>query len=187
MSRSLFEALFLRALSGTITPELHSRLVAVGVDLSRPLATGYPMDLFNAAAKLVLEHRYGAAHDETDQRALGWLWADGFLESPAGRVTCGLIRLIGVGRFVLQMNNHIRNVALLGPAHARQVREGQVEIALDDVCTWPAMVEGVFERALQRSGVDGARVRFTGRLQNELRVYEVQWQQPEAGVTAAPS
>lgn len=175
MSRSLFEALFLRALTGTVTPELHARLVSVGVDVTRPTSAGYSMDVFNAAAALVLEHRYGPQHGEAEQRELGWLWAEGFLASPTGRLTSGLIRLLGASRFVLQMNNHIRNVATLRPSHARELRASHVEIALDDVCTWPALVEGIFERSLQRSGVEGARVRFTGRMQNGLRLYEVQW------------
>ena len=175
VARSLFESLFVRALDGTITPQLHDALKAVGVDLSRALPSALPIETLIAAVNVVLEHRYGPQRTPEQERELGWLWADGFLTTTVGRVTSGLLRLMGARTFLLQLNKHLRNVTISRPTEARAVDEGCVEIGLDDSTPWPRVVEGVFERFLQRGGAPGASVRFTGRAQGGLRIYECRW------------
>lgn len=174
ISRSLFEALFVRMLGGTLSAPVHEALVALGLDLSRPLAPAYPVEVLEAAVTVVLRDRYGPAFTREHERELGRLWVEGFFRTAVGRVLAGVTRLIGPGRYFTTLANHVRSVATSRPPSTRQLGPTHFQLLLDDPSPWPGVVEGAFERALEMAGAANVTVRLIGT-EGPDRVYEAKW------------
>lgn len=145
---SLFEGLFERVLRPT--GDFKRQLKRAGYDLDHPEAR-YPEEVFGRALELTTAHVFHDQERSTAHRLIGHALIDGYLSTILGRMTAGLIPVLGVDGTLKRVGQlwHVPQPAM--EISAETEREHHWRVSFHDKVMTTDLVAGILEGALRRA------------------------------------
>lgn len=127
----LMEGLLLHAMKDRLDAEARRRLLALGVDVSRPLLSAYPLVTLLGTLKLCAELRYPGQPREEARYQLGRQTLEGFGSTPMGKAMFGMARTWGARRMLGHMTRVLQTGINFARAHHRELPTGEVEVTVE--------------------------------------------------------
>jgi uncharacterized protein (TIGR02265 family) len=125
------EGLVLHAMKGRLDAEAQRKLLALGVDVSRPLVSAYPLATLLGTLKLCAELRYPELPREEARYQLGLRALEGFGATPMGKALFGMARTWGARRMLGHMTRVFQTGINFARARATELPGGDVEVAVE--------------------------------------------------------
>ncbi|QDE68873.1 hypothetical protein BHS07_19505 [Myxococcus xanthus] len=104
----IVEGLFVRGLSGRVTPLLKEQLRSEGLDLDRPLLPAYSLESWIRCVTLTAKALHPHEPDEVAWRMLGERMIDGYRDTLMGRALLGVMKLLGPRRMLSKAQHGFR-------------------------------------------------------------------------------
>ncbi len=152
------EALLVRGLARSMTPELKEKLKQTGIDLGRPLLPGYPSDLWQRAIEVVGHSLFPDLTKADAQWKLGESTVYGFEETLLGKAMIGFSRVVGPRRILLRFPTMSRASNNFSHMAVKEVSPTEFEIVCDPYVGYPEYVQGCLRAVLDVSGAKSPRV-----------------------------
>lgn len=145
---SIFEGLFIRVLKPQGT--FKSQLRGAGFDADRPEAR-YPEEVFGRALTIATVHAFADEHVAIAHRRIGHALIEGYFVTILGRVTGGLLPVLGVGG-TLKRVGPLWKVPQPGMEITAEAQgKGQWLVKFRDRVMTADLVAGILEAALRRA------------------------------------
>lgn len=159
----LMEGLVIHAMKDRLDLAARERLLALGVDVSRPLLSAYPLVTLLGALKLCAEVRYPDLPREEARYQLGRRTLEGFGATAMGKALFGMARTWGARRMLSHMTRVLQTGINFARAQARELPGGEVEVTVEvlpefrDAITHrpgvdPFFVRGIITQLVEISG-----------------------------------
>jgi len=178
--RNLLEALYERALLGEVTPQLKQRLRPLGLDLDRPLPTSLSVPAYSRCLHITVEEIYPGRPPEEGMYALSRRLTCAYWDSPTGRASARLIRLVGPQRMLSWVGRIFRTLDSYSSVSVSEEGPRQFRVQTNAISVPPGFGRGVFEELLMLAGAHEPRVETladTGCGEG----YRVRWSDPPGG------
>lgn len=127
----LMEGLLLHAMKGRLDAEAQRKLQALGVDVSRPLLSAYPLVTLMGTLKLCAELRYPELPREEARYQLGLRTLEGFGSTPMGKALFGMARMWGARRMLGHMTRVFQTGINFARARSAELPNGDVEVTVE--------------------------------------------------------
>jgi uncharacterized protein (TIGR02265 family) len=127
----LMEGLLIHAMKDRLDGEAQRRLLALGVDVTRPLVSAYPLVTLLGTLKLCAELRYPELPREEARYQLGLLALAGFGSTPMGKALFGMARMWGARRMLSHMTRVFQTGINFARAHSRDLPNGDIEVTVE--------------------------------------------------------
>lgn len=124
-----FEAL-LKSVHRSLTPELTARLVAVGLDPSKPLLPGYPRPVLAAVVRTIASGVFPDISGPEAYRLLGRRTVDYLEDSFLGRAQVAMARVVGPMKALMRMPKNVRTAGSHQDCTTRQLDGKTMEMTL---------------------------------------------------------
>ncbi|WP_224362942.1 DUF2378 family protein [Hyalangium versicolor] len=148
----LMEGLLIHAMKDRLDGDARRKLMAMGVDVDRPLLSAYPLMTLLGTLKLCAEVRFPDLPRDEARYQLGIKALEGFGATSMGKALFGMARMWGARR----MLNHMTRVLQTGVNHAkarsRELPGGDMEVTVEVMPEYHAAIGPV-------PGLDGQFVR----------------------------
>lgn len=145
---SIFEGLFLKVLK----PQgaFKERLRTAGFDVDR-LEARYPEEVWGRALDITTAHAFGQEETTTAHRRIGHAMIEGYFSTILGRLTGGLMPVLGVDRTLRRVGQLWKvpqpGMEILAEAEGA----GRWRVAFHDKVMTADLVAGILEAALRRA------------------------------------
>lgn len=127
----LMEGLLIHAMKDRLDLAARQKLLALGVDISRPLLSAYPLVTLLGTLKLCAELRYPELPREEARYQLGLRTLEGFGSTPMGRALFGMARTWGARRMLGHMTRVLQTGINFARARSRDLPNGDVEVTVE--------------------------------------------------------
>ena len=165
----LMEGLLLHAMKDRLDAEAQRKLLALGVDVSRPLVSAYPLAALLGTLKLCAELRYPELPREEARFQLGLRTLEGFGSTPMGKALFGMARMWGARRMLGHMTRVFQTGINFARARSAELPNGDVEVTVEVLPEYrgsihhrpgldPYFIRGIITQLME---VCGARVPVT--------------------------
>ncbi|MCP3142329.1 DUF2378 family protein [Pyxidicoccus xibeiensis] len=128
----IVEGLFVRGLTGRVTPLLKDRLRGEGLDLDRPLLPAYPLETWIRCVALTAKTLHPEEPDEVAWRLLGERMIDGYRDTLMGRALLGVMKLLGPWRMLLKAQHGFRTSNNYTEVRITERGPGEAEVWLNE-------------------------------------------------------
>lgn len=146
------EGLFLKGLGPRVTPQLHTQLKAVGLDLGRALLPAYPRTVWNAAIPLAAAHVWPDLDVADAHVLLGRAIIDGFKETFLGKALAGMAKVLGPMRTLARMRSNLRTGGNYNEVTLTAEGPSLVRFWINEPYLHPGYVQGLLQGTLEISG-----------------------------------
>ncbi len=154
---TVIEAIFLKGLSGKITPKLKADIKKVGIDLDK-LAPASPVEQVYAACKLTMPALYPGMSESEAFHQLGVSSMRGYTETLLGKALIQILKLIGVRRSLLRMHTSMRSGNNYLETSSVVVAGNCIELTFSDVSKMPSFYQGIIEEGGRMAHAKNLRV-----------------------------
>lgn len=137
----LMEGLLLHAMKGRLDAEAQRKLLALGVDVSRPLLSAYPLAALMGTLKLCAELRYPELPREEARYQLGMRALEGFGSTPMGKALFGMARTWGARRMLGHMTRVFQTGINFARARSEELPNGDVEVTVEVLPEYRASIQ----------------------------------------------
>jgi uncharacterized protein (TIGR02265 family) len=127
----LMEGLLLHAMKDRLDTEAQRKLLALGVDVSRPLVSAYPLATLLGTLKLCAELRYPELPREEARYQLGLRTLEGFGSTPMGKALFGMARTWGPRRMLGHMTRVFQTGINFARARSAELPGGDLEVTVE--------------------------------------------------------
>jgi uncharacterized protein (TIGR02265 family) len=127
----IMEGLLLHAMKGRLDAEAQRKLLALGVDVSRPLVSAYPLVTLLGTLKLCAELRYPELPREEARYQLGLRTLEGFGSTPMGKALFGMARTWGARRMLGHLTRVFQTGINFVRARSLELPTGDVEVTVE--------------------------------------------------------
>lgn len=160
----LMEGLLIHAMKDRLDLAARQRLLALGVDISRPLLSAYPLVTLLGTLKLCAELRYPELPREEARYQLGLRTLDGFGSTPMGKALFGMARTWGARRMLGHMTRVLQTGINFARARSRDLPNGDVDVTVEVLSEFwdsinhrpgvdPYFVRGIIAQLVEICGV----------------------------------
>jgi uncharacterized protein (TIGR02265 family) len=165
----LMEGLLIHAMKDRLDLAARQKLLELGVDISRPLLSAYPLVTLLGTLKLCAELRYPELPREEARYQLGIRTLEGFGSTPMGKALFGMARMWGARRMLGHMTRVLQTGINFARSRSRDLPNGDVEVTVEvlsdfrDSITHRPGVDPYFVRGIiaQLVEICGARLPVT--------------------------
>lgn len=151
--------LFNGALSGKLSPDAHAQLKAVGLDLSRPLHSAYPLRTWEQALVIAGRDLYPYLDEAEQFRQLGRELITGIRTTMLGKAVEQVLKLLGPRRTLKRMNQNLRTSDNFVESRLNELSPNEVEIWISHTMGRPTYYQGIFEEMLEVIEAKSPKVR----------------------------
>lgn|GEM_PF-1421309 len=127
----LMEGLLIHAMKDRLDGEARRRLLALGVDVTRPLLSAYPLVTLLGTLKLCAELRFPELPREEARYQLGLRALEGFGSTPMGKALFGMARTWGARRMLSHMTRVFQTGINFARAQSRELPNGDIEVTVE--------------------------------------------------------
>jgi uncharacterized protein (TIGR02265 family) len=127
----LMEGLVIHAMKDRLDLAARQRLLALGVDIGRPLLSAYPLVTLLGTLKLCAELRYPELPREQARYQLGLRTLEGFGSTAMGKALFGMARTWGARRMLGHMTRVLQTGINFARARSRELPSGDVEVTVE--------------------------------------------------------
>jgi uncharacterized protein (TIGR02265 family) len=160
----LMEGLLIHAMKDRLDLAARQKLLALGVDISRPLLSAYPLVTLLGTLKLCAELRYPELPREEARYQLGLRTLEGFGSTPMGKALFGMARTWGARRMLSHMTRVLQTGINFARARSRDLPNGDVEVTVEVLSEFrdsinhrpgvdPYFVRGIIAQLVEISGI----------------------------------
>ncbi|HEX8705107.1 MAG TPA: DUF2378 family protein [Myxococcaceae bacterium] len=173
------EGLFIRGLSGQVTPALKNQLRSVGVDLDRRLLPAYPFPIWCSCVRLAARELYGNTPPETAYHQLGERMVDGYRSTMWGRALFSLLRMLGPQRVVARTQQSFRSGNNYTEVRIQELGPRQLELWVNEEGLTRHLMQGAMLAGLRGSGAREPRVELKYFTEQDV-TFHVTWEEDPA-------
>lgn len=127
----LMEGLLIHAMKDRLDLAARQKLLALGVDISRPLLSAYPLVTLLGTLKLCAELRYPELPREEARYQLGLRTLEGFGSTPMGKALFGMARTWGARRMLGHMTRVLQTGINFARSRSRDLPNGDVDVTVE--------------------------------------------------------
>lgn len=127
----LMEGLLIHAMKDRLDLTARQRLLALGVDISRPLLSAYPLVTLLGTLKLCAELRYPELPREEARYQLGLRTLEGFGSTPMGKALFGMARTWGARRMLGHMTRVLQTGINFARSRSHDLPSGDVDVTVE--------------------------------------------------------
>jgi uncharacterized protein (TIGR02265 family) len=160
----LMEGLLIHAMKDRLDVAARQRLLALGVDISRPLLSAYPLVTLLGTLKLCAELHYPELPREEARYQLGLRTLEGFGSTPMGKALFGMARTWGARRMLGHMTRVLQTGINFARSRSRDLPNGDVDVTVEVLSEFresithrpgvdPYFVRGIIAQLVEISGV----------------------------------
>ena len=165
----------LRTLKRPIPPEQIQGLDALGIDLSKPLLPGYPIEVYSALIGFIGRQRFPQLPEEEADFEVGRAFIEAYTtQSVMGKALKGLLRVIGPHRAIERMSRTYRSANNYTETRLQQLGPARYELWFNFVLR-PGYFRGMVHETLSLCGVKQLEVK-TVVAENKEATFHVSWQ-----------
>ncbi|WP_163996102.1 DUF2378 family protein [Pyxidicoccus caerfyrddinensis] len=175
------EALFLRALSGRLTPECKARLRQAGLDVDQKLRPAYPFDSWMSFLRITAEELFPGEPLEQGTWKLGEAYIEGFRETMLGRAVLSLLRVLGPRRALMRATQNFRAGNNYTESKLKELGPAQFELWMNEVGPYPSFTAGIIHAGLRVAGAQAIFIETSG-YDGHACTYRINWS--EASVSS---
>ncbi len=141
------EGLF-NGLGDKATPELHAKLRARGLDVSR-LPPAMPIEEWTTHLEFIREYLYPGMEREDAHRLMGRCFIDGWKKGLIGSAMAQLLKLVGPARCLPKLTRTFRTSNNYSSAQTELLSPNSARVIVSDVNGMPFMWKGTLEAGLE--------------------------------------
>ncbi|MBZ4421200.1 DUF2378 family protein [Myxococcus sp. RHSTA-1-4] len=175
------EALFLRALSGRLTPECKARLRQAGLDVDQKLRPAYPFESWMTFLRIGAEELFPQEPIDQGTWKLGEAYIEGFRETMLGRAVLSLLRVLGPRRALMRATQNFRAGNNYTESKLRELGPQQFELWMNEVGAYPSFTAGIIHAGLRVAGAKDIVIETSG-YDGHACTYRISWK--EASVSS---
>jgi uncharacterized protein (TIGR02265 family) len=169
------EGLFIKGLGARVTPELHSELKAVGLDLKGKLLPAYSRKIWNAAIPLAAAHVWPQLGVAEAHLRLGRTIIDGFRQTLLGKALAGMAKVLGPMRTLGRMRKNLRTGGNYNEVNLFVDTPTDVRFWINEPFIHPGYVQGLLQGSLEISGAKNSSIEVLS-VDTEGTTYRVRWE-----------
>lgn len=173
------EGLFIRGLSGRVTPGLKSQFRTAGVDLDRKLLPAYPFSTWCWCVAVAARELYARETPEVAYRLLGEQMVDGYRTTVWGRSLFSVLQLLGPRRVIGRAQQSFRSGNNYTEIRSRELSPLCLELWVNEEGLTRHLMQGALLAGLRGSGARGPRVELKSFTQQDV-TFHVQWEEDPA-------
>jgi uncharacterized protein (TIGR02265 family) len=170
------EGLFIRGLSGQVTPGLKNHLRGVGVDLDRKLLPAYPFPIWCSCVRVAARELYGRMPQEAAYHQLGERMVDGFRTTMWGRALFSLLRMLGPRRVIGRAQQSFRSGNNYTEIRIRELGPLCLELCVNEEGPTRHLMQGAMLAGLRGSGAREPRVELKHFTEQDV-TFDVTWKE----------
>ena len=168
------EGLFTRGLRGRLTPQLLSRLRAVGLDLEKPLLPAYSFACWIDACGIAAEEIFPDLEAPTAWHQLGRLLVTGYRETLLGRALLNLMKVIGPRRTLQRTRHNFSTSSNYIEAELTELSPTHFTLRINEVGPRPEFTQGTLAAGLEESGARSPTVEIREH-DGHAALYQIRW------------
>lgn len=168
------EGLFMRGLTGQVTPRLKEKLRQAGLDLSRPLLPAYPVDVWMRCIGLTAQELYSTTPDTEAWRRLGERMVEGYRETVMGSAMFTLLKILGPRRTLERAQKNFRSGNNYTEVRFTDVSPTLVEVWMNETDLMRYFIQGMIQAGMRTSGAPDLRVSIL-QFDSQGTTYRVSW------------
>jgi uncharacterized protein (TIGR02265 family) len=173
------EGLFIRGLSGQVTPCLKSQLRGMGVDLDRKLLPAYAFSTWCSCVRLAAKELYGNEPPEQAYRLLGERMVDGYRATMLGRPLFSVLQLLGPRRVINRSQQTFRSGNNYTEIRIRELGPLHLELWVNEAGPTRYLVQGAMLAGLRSSGAKEPRIELQCFTEEDA-TFHVMWREDGA-------
>jgi len=173
------EGLFIRGLSGQVTPGLKSQLRGIGVDLDRRLLPVYPFSVWCACVRVAAQELYGRLAPEAAYHQLGERMVDGYQRTVWGRAQFNMLKLVGPRRVIGRAQQSFRSGNNYTLIRIQEVGPLCLELHVNEEGPTRHLMQGAMLAGLRGSGAREPRVELKDFTEQDV-TFHVTWEEDPA-------
>jgi uncharacterized protein (TIGR02265 family) len=139
----------LKSIAPHMTPELKSKLKAVGLDADAPLLPAYDYQTWSKVLAVTAQEVLPSLDAQAAHHQLGEWLTDAYLENFIGRALKPIVKLIGTRRTMNRMRQNFRVANNYAEAEATDVGPGHVHLRMNERGLMAYFNRGILARGLQ--------------------------------------
>lgn len=170
------EGLFVRGLSGQLSPALRERLRSAGLDLDRRLLPAYSFETWCACVRLTAKALHPEAPAEVAYALLGERMVHGFRQTLMGRALFSVLQLLGPRRVLGRTQQNFRSGNNYSEARITVVSPSEAELWMNEPGPTRYLVQGAILAGLQASGAAEPQVQVANFTPEDV-TYRTSWKE----------
>jgi uncharacterized protein (TIGR02265 family) len=168
------EGLFIRGLSGQVTPGLKNHLRGMGVDLDRKLLPAYPFSTWCSCVRVAARDLYGNEPPERSYSMLGERMVDGYRTTVLGRALFSVLQLLGPRRVISRAQQSFRSGNNYTEIRIQELGPRQLELWVNEAGPTRYLMQGAMLAGLRGSGAREPRVELKHFTEEDV-TFHVTW------------
>lgn len=173
------EALFVRALSGRLTPECRARLRQAGLDVDQKIKPAYSFGVWMKCIRIAAEELYPGEPLPVATFKLGESYVEGFRQTMLGRAVLSLLRVLGPRRTIARATQNFRAGNNYTETRIRELGASQFDVWMNEVGDLPEFTAGIIQAGMRMSGAKELRVELHGH-DGHACTYRITWKEATA-------
>jgi uncharacterized protein (TIGR02265 family) len=173
------EGLFIRGLSGQVTPNLKSQLRGMGVDLDRKLLPAYPFSTWCSCVRVAARELYAREPPEHAYRQLGERMVDGYRTTMFGRPLFSVLQLLGPRRVIGRAQQSFRSGNNYTEIRIQEVGPLCLELWVNEAGPTRHLMQGALLAGLRSSGAHEPWVELKHFTEEDV-TFHVTWKEDPA-------
>jgi uncharacterized protein (TIGR02265 family) len=170
------EGLFLRGLSGQVTPRLKEKLRQAGLDLDRPLLPAYPFDVWMKCIGLAAHELFPGTPEPEAWRRLGERLVEGYRETVMGSAMFTLLKLLGPRRTLHRAQKNFRSGNNYTEVRFTDVAPSVVDVWMNETALASHFTRGALQAGMRTSGAPELQVNIH-HSDSQGTTYRVSWRE----------
>lgn len=160
--------------------ELRVQLLAVGVDLDKPLQGQYPLETWVKFSGVLAQALYPNIPTGEAHRLLGRRLAEGYFQTFIGKALLPMLKLIGPKRAVLRTERNFRSANNYTQTRFEEVGPTKLKMWLNETQAVPEYTAGIVEAGMTAAGALEVVVEVLER-DSDGCWFKVEWSESSAG------
>jgi uncharacterized protein (TIGR02265 family) len=174
----IVEGLFVRGLTGRVSPLLKEQLRMEGLDLDRPLLPAYTLETWIRCVALTAKALHPEETEAVAWRMLGERMIDGYRDTMMGRALLGVMKLLGPWRMLWKAQHGFRTSNNYTEVRITERGPNEAEVWLNEPGALRYFKQGVMLAMGRAAGAPATTVEVS-RFDADSATYRVIWN--EAG------
>ncbi|MFL5343690.1 MAG: DUF2378 family protein [Hyalangium sp.] len=173
------EALFVRALSGRLTPECRARLRQAGLDVDQKIKPAYSFDAWMTFIRIAAEELHPGEPLPMATFKLGEIYVEGFRQTMLGRAVLSLLRVLGPRRTIARATQNFRAGNNYTETRITELGANQFDVWMNEVGPFPEFTAGIMQAGMRMTGVKELRIEPFG-YDGHACTYRISWKEATA-------
>jgi uncharacterized protein (TIGR02265 family) len=165
----------LRALERPYTPAQIAGLDALGIDLSKPLLPGYPVETYGGLIDFVARQRWPDLPLEQGQFEAGQAFIHAYRQTLLGKALSGVLRTIGPHRVIERMTRTFRTANNFTETRLRKLGPANYELWFN-YASRPHYFRGMVHAVIESCGAKQVEVKLVAGAAGSEVTLQVTWQ-----------